>query len=107
MDSRVLLATFCLMPEGEPGGSLLVDALAERGVEAAWATWDDPAVDWAGAFPAWDAPVAALLASRFGHTRFRPLQRMNGLQISIFQLSTLGLLVTHLASRRRAGLRRL
>ncbi len=49
MDARVLLATFCLMPEGEPGGSLLVDALAERGVEAAWATWDDPAVDWAGA----------------------------------------------------------
>ena len=38
MDARVLLATFCLMPEGEPGGSLLVDALAERGVEAAWAT---------------------------------------------------------------------
>ena len=49
MDARVLLATFCLMPEGEPGGSLLVDALAERGVEAAWAVWDDPAVDWAAA----------------------------------------------------------
>lgn len=49
MDARVLLATFCLMPEGEPGGSLLVDALAERGVEAAWAVWDDPTVDWAAA----------------------------------------------------------
>ncbi len=49
MTSRVLLATFCLLPGGEPGGSLLVDALAERGVEAAWATWDDPGVDWARA----------------------------------------------------------
>ncbi len=46
---QVLLATFCLMPEGEPGGSLLVDALAERGVEAAWAVWDDAGVDWAAA----------------------------------------------------------
>lgn len=47
--TRVLLATFCLLPEGEPGGDLLVAALAERGVEAAWAVWDDPVVDWAGA----------------------------------------------------------
>lgn len=47
--TRVLLATFCLLPEGEPGGDLLVAALAERGVEAAWAVWDDPDVDWAGA----------------------------------------------------------
>ncbi|WP_166137012.1 ATP-grasp domain-containing protein [Nocardioides ochotonae] len=45
----VLLATFALMPDGEPGGDLLVDALAERGVRAAWACWDDPDVDWAGA----------------------------------------------------------
>ena len=46
---RVLLATFCLCPQGEEGGELLVDALARRGIEAAWASWDDPDVDWAGA----------------------------------------------------------
>ena len=46
---RVLLATFCLCPEGEEGGALLVEALARRGVGAAWASWDDPAADWAGA----------------------------------------------------------
>jgi len=45
----VLLATFALMPDGEPGGDLLVDALAERGVSADWARWDDPDVDWAAA----------------------------------------------------------
>lgn len=47
--TRVLLATFNLMPDGESGGDLLLAALAERGVEAAWAIWDDPDVDWAGA----------------------------------------------------------
>ena len=46
---RVLLATFNLMPEGEPGGELLMAALADRSVEAAWAEWDDPEVDWAAA----------------------------------------------------------
>ena len=44
----VLLATFSLCPDGEPGGDLL-GPLAERGVEARWACWDDPGVDWAGA----------------------------------------------------------
>jgi glutathione synthase/RimK-type ligase-like ATP-grasp enzyme len=47
--TRVLLATFNLMPDGEPGGDLVLRALAERGVEAAWACWDDPDVDWATA----------------------------------------------------------
>ncbi|WP_051551873.1 ATP-grasp domain-containing protein [Nocardioides sp. URHA0020] len=47
--TRVLLATFNLMPDGEPGGDLLLRALTERGVDAAWACWDDPAVDWAAA----------------------------------------------------------
>ncbi len=47
--TSVLLATFDLMPDGEPGGDLLVSAFAERGVEARWARWDDPSVDWAGA----------------------------------------------------------
>ena len=44
----VLLATFSLCPDGEPGGDLL-GPLAERGVDARWACWDDPEVDWAGA----------------------------------------------------------
>ncbi|WP_104107557.1 hypothetical protein [Nocardioides sp. 616] len=43
----VLLATFSLLPDGEPGGDLLLSALAERGVTARWAVWDDRAVDWA------------------------------------------------------------
>lgn len=47
--TTVLLATFDLMPDGEPGGGLLVAALAERGVDARWERWDDPAVDWAAA----------------------------------------------------------
>ena len=45
----ILLATFQLMPDGEPGGAALVPALADRGVDAAWARWDDPDVDWAAA----------------------------------------------------------
>lgn len=45
----VLLATCAALPEGEPGGDLLVAALAERGLTAAWAVWDDPAVDWSAA----------------------------------------------------------
>lgn len=47
--TSVLLATFDLMPDGEPGGDLLVAAFADRGVEARWVRWDDPEVDWAGA----------------------------------------------------------
>jgi glutathione synthase/RimK-type ligase-like ATP-grasp enzyme len=42
----VLLATCAELPDGEPGGDLLLDALAERGVSARFAAWDDPAVDW-------------------------------------------------------------
>jgi glutathione synthase/RimK-type ligase-like ATP-grasp enzyme len=47
--TRVLLATFGLLPEGEPGGDLVVSALASRGIEAAWECWDDHGVEWAGA----------------------------------------------------------
>lgn len=47
--TSVLLATFDLMPDGEPGGELLVAALAERGVDARWVCWDDPHVAWAEA----------------------------------------------------------
>ncbi|HEU5035756.1 MAG TPA: hypothetical protein VFT70_02040 [Nocardioides sp.] len=45
----LLLASFELLPDGEPGGGLLVEALARRGVEARWAVWTDPSVDWAAA----------------------------------------------------------
>jgi glutathione synthase/RimK-type ligase-like ATP-grasp enzyme len=45
----VLLVTFNLMPDGEPGGAVLAPALAERGIDARWVCWDDPDVDWAAA----------------------------------------------------------
>ena len=47
--STVLLATSADLPDGEPGAAALDAVLAERGVDATWARWDDPAVDWAGA----------------------------------------------------------
>lgn len=37
------------LPAGEPGGELLVDAFADRGVSARWVRWDDPEVDWTDA----------------------------------------------------------
>ncbi|MDT0187475.1 hypothetical protein Q9S36_45540 [Microbacterium sp. ARD31] len=46
---RVLLATSADLPEGEPGAAALDAELAARGIDASWARWDDPAVDWAGA----------------------------------------------------------
>jgi len=45
----VLLATSADLPDGEPGAAALDAALAERGIDAAWARWDDPEVDWAAA----------------------------------------------------------
>ena len=45
----VLLATSGDLPQGEPGAPALDAVLAERGVDFAWARWDDPDVDWAGA----------------------------------------------------------
>ena len=45
----VLLVTSALLPDGEPGGELLVSALRERGVDSRWVVWDDASVDWAGA----------------------------------------------------------
>ena len=47
--SRVLLATSRDWAEGEPGHDRLDAALADRGVDAVWAVWDDPAVDWSAA----------------------------------------------------------
>ncbi len=45
----VLLATSSAWPRGEPAAEVLDAALAEAGVDAAWARWDDEAVDWAAA----------------------------------------------------------
>ena len=42
----VLLATSGDLPQGEPGAGILDAVLRERGLDAAWARWDDPAVDW-------------------------------------------------------------
>ncbi len=48
--TSVLLATFTLMPEGEPNGDVLLPAaLAARGIDAEWVRWDDRTVDWSAA----------------------------------------------------------
>lgn len=46
---QIFLVTSASLPAGEPRGDLLVAALAARGLDAAWAVWDDPAVDWGSA----------------------------------------------------------
>lgn len=45
----VLLATSGDLPQGEPGAAALDAALDARGIDHAWARWDDPDVDWAAA----------------------------------------------------------
>ncbi|GAA1442421.1 hypothetical protein GCM10009641_56990 [Mycobacterium cookii] len=45
----VLLATSGDLPHGEPGAAALDAALAQRGLHATWARWDDPEVDWGAA----------------------------------------------------------
>ena len=45
----VLIATFADLPHGEPGFEALDRALSDRGIDFAWAVWDDPSVDWAAA----------------------------------------------------------
>jgi len=45
----VLLATFNLMPDGEPGHPALTAALSARGIDSRWACWDDAGVDWSAA----------------------------------------------------------
>lgn len=37
----ILLTTFELVPTGEAGADLLVEAFARRGVHASWAVWSD------------------------------------------------------------------
>lgn len=47
MTRRVALATCRALPDGDPDDRGLPAALAEEGIDATWAVWDDPAVDWA------------------------------------------------------------
>lgn len=58
--SDVLLATCAALPDGEEwaGTNHLPEAFAARGIDARWAVWDDPTVDWSSALVAvrstWD-----------------------------------------------------
>ncbi|MGN6132265.1 MAG: ATP-grasp domain-containing protein [Nocardioidaceae bacterium] len=45
-ETDVLLVTCAALPDGEPGGHLLAEDLACRGIAARWARWDDPDVAW-------------------------------------------------------------
>jgi glutathione synthase/RimK-type ligase-like ATP-grasp enzyme len=45
----VLLATCTTWPTGEPGAAALDAALAARGIDARWVSWDDEGVDWSTA----------------------------------------------------------
>ncbi|WP_416955836.1 ATP-grasp domain-containing protein [Nocardioides sp. T5] len=45
----VLLATSGDLPQGEPGAGALDAVLRDRGIDFAWASWDDPSVDWSAA----------------------------------------------------------
>lgn len=45
--TRVALATCSVLPDLDPDDAPLLTALADRGVEAVAAIWDDPGVDWA------------------------------------------------------------
>ncbi|MFS3130181.1 ATP-grasp domain-containing protein [Nocardioides sp. Bht2] len=60
----VLLVTSNAWPDGEPGGSLLLEAFEARGITAAWAVWDDETVDWTA------AQLVALRSTWDYHERF-------------------------------------
>jgi hypothetical protein len=45
---RIALATCSTFPDLDADDAPVIGALAERGVDAVPAVWDDPAVDWAG-----------------------------------------------------------
>lgn len=49
VNDDVLLVTCSDLPEGEPGGDLLLRACADAGIGARWVAWDDDSVDWASA----------------------------------------------------------
>ncbi|WP_051218367.1 ATP-grasp domain-containing protein [Nocardioides insulae] len=61
--TTVFLATFQLMPTGEPGGDLIAP-LAARGIEARWVRWDDPDVRWG------DADLVAVRSTWDYHRRW-------------------------------------
>lgn len=44
--TRVALATCSVLPDLDPDDTPLLGALAERGIDAVAAVWDDPEVDW-------------------------------------------------------------
>lgn len=46
---RVLLATCAAFPQGDEDEGELREACACLGIDATWAVWDDPTVDWAAA----------------------------------------------------------
>lgn len=54
----VLLATSRALPDGEPAGALLSEALLAAGISSRWVAWDDPAIDWSSGLVAvratWD-----------------------------------------------------
>lgn len=54
------IATCMHLPEPDPDAQPLAEALAEAGVRAELAAWDDPAVDW-------DAPIATLLRTTWNY----------------------------------------
>jgi glutathione synthase/RimK-type ligase-like ATP-grasp enzyme len=47
--AQVLLATCAALPMGDEDAPLLDAALAAAGIDAAWACWDDPEIDWSSA----------------------------------------------------------
>ncbi|MFL6159978.1 MAG: RimK family alpha-L-glutamate ligase [Marmoricola sp.] len=58
MPPDLLLATCSDWADGEPGHDVLDRALADAGISATWARWDDPDVDWSASLVAarstWD-----------------------------------------------------
>ena len=46
MTVDIVLATYRALPELDSGDALLIPALAERGLHARPATWNDPQMDW-------------------------------------------------------------
>lgn len=64
----VLLATCAALPSGDEDAEVLMQALADEGLDARWAVWNDPDVDWAAGLvvirSTWDYTVdrAAFLA---------------------------------------------
>ena len=40
------LATCAALPDGDPDDAALMEAFRAKGVDARWAVWDDPQLDW-------------------------------------------------------------